>query len=126
MVGSKGTSGTLKFKFCWEFGWRLMQSIQNPIKYKRSCISLGLPWKILGVRNFPNIFTLIHLVLPIMHVTITTTGTKALLLVTPSVPAKIAAKITQKQESITIWLWATYVETGVGVSNFSKLKSCVQ
>ena len=45
---------------------------------------------------------LIHLALPIMHDIITTTGTKALLLVTPSVPAKIAAKHTQKQESMTI------------------------
>ena len=51
---------------------------------------------------FLTIFTLFHLALPIMHDTITTTGTKALLLVTPSVPAKIAAKHTQKQESMTI------------------------
>ena len=50
-----------------------------------------------------SIFTLIHLAaLPIMHDIITTTGTNALLLVTPSVPAKIAAKHTQKQESMTI------------------------
>ena len=29
-VGRRGTSGTLKFKFCCEFGCKLMHNIQKP------------------------------------------------------------------------------------------------